>query len=163
MAQSASLAIHGKKLVFTSEERKAPADALQSARPIVVAEGYATGASLKGLYSQDILRDKRQVAFVVAFDAGSGLHAARALRDCFPDVKQTFGRTSSAPFSLIVGDEQQNRKLAYWARGGVCEPKRRQSPRPISTHKFYLSTTFLILLGGYDPPGQAHSPMFSNN
>jgi hypothetical protein len=45
------------------------ADVLRYAHAIVVAEGYATAVSLKELYSQG--DDKRQAAFVAAFDAGT--------------------------------------------------------------------------------------------
>jgi conjugative relaxase-like TrwC/TraI family protein len=59
-------------------------DVLRNAQAIVVAEGYATAASLKELYSQD--NEKRPVAFIAAFDAGNVPAVARALRDRFPDV-----------------------------------------------------------------------------
>jgi phage/plasmid primase-like uncharacterized protein len=54
------------------------------AHAIVIAEGYATAASLKALYEQ--LPGHRRVEFVAAFDAGNVPHVARALRDRYPQL-----------------------------------------------------------------------------
>jgi putative DNA primase/helicase len=53
---------------------------LEKAAAIVVAEGYATAATLKSLHAEagDPLG---RVAFVAAFDAGNVPHVARVLRE----------------------------------------------------------------------------------
>src|SRR6266446_2772528 len=57
-----------------------PVGDLKKAAGIVVAEGYATAATLKSLHAEagDLLR---RVAFVAAFDAGNVPHVARVLRE----------------------------------------------------------------------------------
>src|SRR6478736_7651964 len=57
-----------------------PVGDLNKAAAIVVAEGYATAATLKSLHAEagDPLR---RVAFVAAFDAGNVPHVARVLRE----------------------------------------------------------------------------------
>jgi putative DNA primase/helicase len=62
-----------------------PLGDLNKAAAIVVAEGYATAATLKSLHTET--GDPRlAVAFVAAFDAGNVPHASRAVRARFPDV-----------------------------------------------------------------------------
>jgi phage/plasmid primase-like uncharacterized protein len=57
-----------------------PVGDLEKAAAIVVAEGYATAATLKSLHTE--AGDPRlAVAFVAAFDAGNVPHVARALRE----------------------------------------------------------------------------------
>src|SRR4029077_4405936 len=57
-----------------------PVGDLKKADAIVVAEGYATAATLRSLHAEtgDPLR---RVAFVAAFDAGNAPHVARVLRE----------------------------------------------------------------------------------
>jgi conjugative relaxase-like TrwC/TraI family protein len=58
-----------------------PVGDLQKADAIVVAEGYATAATLKARHTATGEPPGRRVAFVAAFDAGNVPHVARALRE----------------------------------------------------------------------------------
>ena len=58
-----------------------PVGDLNNADAIVVAEGYATAATLKSLHAETGEPLGRRVAFVAAFDAGNVPHVARALRE----------------------------------------------------------------------------------
>jgi conjugative relaxase-like TrwC/TraI family protein len=54
---------------------------------IVIAEGYATAASLKQLHDEASHSESvRQTAFVAAFDAGNVVHAARSIRERYPEA-----------------------------------------------------------------------------
>src|SRR5271165_3940159 len=80
-----------------------PVADLSQAGAIVVAEGYATAATLKELYSRANLAEKRQVAFVAAFDAGNVPHAARALRERFPNAAMVIAADNDVALSQGQG------------------------------------------------------------
>jgi Large polyvalent protein-associated domain 7 len=80
-----------------------PLGDLSKADAIVLAEGYATAATLKELHSQGTLSQKLQVAFVAAFDAGNVPHVARALRERFPDLAMVIAADNDVALSQGQG------------------------------------------------------------
>jgi len=92
-----------KDACFHVLESTDPAGDLSKAAAIVIAEGYATAATLKELYSRANLAEKRKVAFVAAFDAGNVPHAARALRERFPDAAMVIAADNDVALSQGQG------------------------------------------------------------
>jgi phage/plasmid primase-like uncharacterized protein len=87
---------------------------------VVIAEGYATAASLKELYEQ--LPSHRRVEFVAAFDAGNVPHVARALRDRYPHLPMVIAADNDLSHEHGNPGMEKGREAAIAANASLLIP-----------------------------------------
>ena len=64
-----------------------PIEALKAAKAVVIAEGYATAASLREQYDRAFtVKPAADVQFIAAFDAGNVPAVAQAIRERYPEL-----------------------------------------------------------------------------